>query len=349
VGGAGYALESLEMKGFSWKNKRVFITGCTGVLGSWLTIRLVEEGAEVIGLIRDLVPKSYLNLSGFLARINVVRGSVTEYDVIERALNEYEVDTCFHVAAQAIVGIANNSPLSTFESNIKGTWTLLEAARRVGRLERIVVASSDKAYGSQDILPYTEETPLKGLHPYDVSKTCTDLLAQSYAHTYGLPIGITRCGNLYGGGDLNFNRIVPGAIRSVLTDEDPIIRSNGTPVRDYFYVKDAVTAYLTLAENLDRSEVRGQAFNFSQERPISVLEMVSKIIAISGKTHLKPNILGKSLEGEIAHQHLSSQKARALLSWKPQYSLEEGLKESIEWYKRFFGSRKNEQRARSRE
>jgi CDP-glucose 4,6-dehydratase len=321
-----------------WKNKRVFVTGCTGILGSWLTIRLVEEGAEVVGLIRDLVPKSNLNWSGFHNQINIVRGSVTEYEVIERAFNEYEVDTCFHLAAQTIVGIANNSPLSTFESNIKGTWTLLEAARRVGRLERIVIASTDKAYGDQDILPYTEEAPLKGLYPYDVSKSCADLLAQSYAHTYQLPIGITRCGNLYGGGDLNFNRIIPGTIRSVVMDENPVIRSDGSPIRDYFYVKDAVDAYLILAQSLDRNEVRGQAFNFSSETPVSALNIVSQIIAISGKNHLKPNILGKKLEGEIIHQFLSSQKARDLLSWKPRYSLEEGLTESIQWYKNFFKS-----------
>src|SRR3989304_8809046 len=216
-----------------WKNKNVFVTGCTGILGSWLTIKLVKEGANVVGLIRDLVPKSNLNWSGFNNQINIVRGSVTDYEMVLRSLNEYEIDTCFHLAAQTIVTIANRSPLSTFESNIKGTWVLLEAIRQTKTMERVVIASSDKAYGEQEILPYTENHPLKGSYPYDASKVCADLLSQSYYYTYGLPIGIARCGNIYGGGDLNFNRIVPGTIRSVLHHESPIIRSDGQYVPHY--------------------------------------------------------------------------------------------------------------------
>ncbi len=329
------------MKGY-WKDKNVFISGCTGILGSWLTIKLVEEGANVTGLIRDLVPRSNLNWSGFIAKINIVRGSVSEYDVLLRALNEYEIDTCFHFAAQTIVGIANRSPLSTFESNIKGTWTLLEATRHTKTIKRIVIASSDKAYGEQESLPYTEDTPLKGLHPYDVSKTCSDLLAQTYFNTYRLPIGISRCGNIYGGGDLNFNRVIPGTIRSIFYDEYPIIRSDGTPLRDYIYVMDAVNSYLTLAMELDREEIWGQAFNFGPESPISVSALVNKMIEISGKTHLTPKILGEGRpEGEIYHQYLSNRKAMEMLGWRLSYTLEDGLKETIKWYEEFFRSQES--------
>lgn len=329
------------MKGY-WKDKNVFISGCTGILGSWLTIKLVEEGANVTGLIRDLVPRSNLNWSGFIAKINIVRGSVSEYDVLLRALNEYEIDTCFHLAAQTIVGIANRSPLSTFESNIKGTWTLLEATRHTKTIKRIVIASSDKAYGEQESLPYTEDTPLKGLHPYDVSKTCSDLLAQTYFNTYRLPIGISRCGNIYGGGDLNFNRVIPGTIRSIFYDECPIIRSDGTPLRDYIYVMDAVNSYLTMAMELDREEIWGHAFNFGPESPISVSALVNKMIEISGKTHLTPKILGEGKpEGEIYHQYLSNRKAMEMLGWRLSYTLEDGLKETIKWYEEFFRSQES--------
>lgn len=328
------------MKKGYWKNKNVFITGCTGILGSWLTIRLVEEGANVIGLVRDLVPKSNLNWSGFHTKINIVRGSVTDYETVLRALNEYEIDTCFHLAAQTIVTIANRSPASTFESNIKGTWVLLEALRQIKTVERIVVASSDKAYGEHKVLPYTEDQPLTGSYPYDVSKSCTDLIAQSYYHYYGLPVGISRCGNIYGGGDLNFNRIVPGAIRSICFEEDPIIRSDGLPQRDYIYVKDVVNSYLLLAARLDDEKIRGEAFNFSHNDPLNVLDLTRLIIECSGKTHLKPKVLGEgNPKGEIERQYLSSKKAKKLLDWKPTYSLEEGLKETIAWYNKFFETR----------
>lgn len=320
-----------------WRHKNVFITGCTGILGSWLTILLVEKGANAIGLIRDLVPKSNLNWSGFHTRINVVRGTLSDYELLLRTLNEYEVDTIFHLAAQTIVTIANRSPLSTFESNIKGTWNLLEAARQTATVQRLVVASSDKAYGEHDQLPYQEDFSLQGRHPYDVSKSCVDLIAQSYYHTYRMPIGIARCGNIYGGGDLNFNRVIPGTIRSLYYDELPIIRSDGSPERDYIYVKDAVNAYLTLARSLDRDEFRGEAFNFSNEQPITVLDLVQKIIKIYGKTNCLPKIIGKGKsKGEIQRQFLSSKKARKLLKWKTAYSMEEGLRETIDWYRAFF-------------
>ncbi len=318
-----------------WDRRKVFVTGCTGLLGSWLTKSLVEAGAEVVGLIRDLVPKSNLNWSGMQKEITVVRGCVEDYFVLERTLNEYEIETCFHLAAQTIVSIANRSPLSTFGSNIKGTWNILEAARNSRLLEGIVIASSDKAYGTKEELPYKEEACLNGEHPYDVSKTCSDLLAQTYFKTYGLQVGITRCGNLYGGGDLNFNRIVPGTLRSIFYDENPIIRSDGKYMRDYFYVLDAVDSYLTLAENLHRTDVRGQAINFGTETPVSVRKIVEIMLEITGKPHLEPEILNQT-SGEIVNQYLSSAKAREILGWKYRYPLEKGLSETWKWYSEFF-------------
>ncbi len=317
-----------------WKGKNVFITGCTGLLGSWLTKALVERGANVIGLIRDLVPKSNLNWSGFNKKITTIRGELEDYVLLERALNEYEIDSVYHLGAQTIVTIANRNPISTFETNIKGTWNLLEACRRSPKIERIIFASSDKAYGAQDKLPYNEETPLEGRHPYDVSKSCADLLCQSYHETYNLPVCITRCGNFYGGGDLNFNRIVPGTIRSVLNKEQPIIRSNGKMIRDYFYIEDGVEAYLTLAEKMDEDNIHGEAFNFSNEEPLTVLEIVDKILAVMD-CDLEPIVLNKS-SNEIESQFLSANKARKILKWKPLYTMEDGLKKSTDWYKAFF-------------
>ena len=318
-----------------WKDKNVFITGCTGFLGSWLTKALVEKGANVAGLIRDLVPRSNLNWSGFKNRINVVRGELEDYFVLERTLNEYEIDTVFHLGAQAIVRIANRNPLSTFEANIKGTWNLLEACRRVSTVSRIVIASSDKAYGEYKKLPYDEKTPLRGSHPYDVSKSCADLISQAYYKTYHLPVCITRCGNFYGGGDLNFNRVVPGTIKSIIYNSPPIIRSDGSYIRDYFYVLDAVEAYLFLAEKMDSMKIYGEAFNFSNEIRVTVLELVNEILKLAGREDLKPKILNQ-VKSEIKHQYLSAEKAKKLLGWKPKYTLEQGLKETIQWYRVFF-------------
>jgi CDP-glucose 4,6-dehydratase len=315
-----------------WNGRNVFITGCTGLLGSWLTKKLVDSGANVIGLIRDLVPKSNLKWSGFQDEIVTVRGEIEDYFVLERILNEYEVDSVFHLAAQTIVTIANRNPLSTFEANIKGTWNLLESSRRSPLVERIVVASSDKAYGSQENLPYSEKTGLEGKHPYDVSKSCADLLCGSYHVTYGLPVCVTRCGNFFGGGDLNFNRLVPGTIRSILKDEKPIIRSNGEMIRDYFYIEDGAEAYMLLAEKMDK-KIHGEAFNFSNEQPMMVLEMVNTILK-GMKSNLEPIILHES-SNEIEKQFLSAQKAREILGWKPQYNLEEGLNKTILWYQNF--------------
>ena len=271
---------------------------------------------------------------GFDRKINTVYGRIEDLSILERTINEYEIETVFHLAAQTIVGVANREPLGTFEANIKGTWNVLEACRRVGGVKRIVVASSDKAYGDQEILPYNEETPLQGEHPYDVSKSCADLISHSYYKSYGLPVCITRCGNFYGGGDLNFNRIVPDTIRSALNDRPVIIRSDGSYIRDYFYVKDGVLAYLHLAEQMERSEILGEAFNFSNEIQVSVLEIVRKILQLMGKEDLEPKILNQATN-EIKHQYLSAEKAKTLLNWSPNYSLAEGLTETIDWYKNF--------------
>lgn len=317
-----------------WRDRSVFVTGCTGLLGSWLVADLVQRGARVTGLVRDLVPQSRLYMDDWHQRINIVRGCVEDLPTLERAINEYEIDTVFHLAAQTIVGVANREPLATFETNIKGTWNILEACRKVGGVSRIVVASSDKAYGDQEVLPYDEMTPLQGEHPYDVSKSCADLICRTYYVSYGLPVCVTRCGNFYGGGDLNFNRIVPDTIRSALRDKPVVIRSDGSFIRDYFYAKDGVLAYLHLAEQMDRREIWGEAFNFSNEVQITVVEMVRKILGLMGKSHLEPIILNQA-KNEIIHQYLSAEKARRLLNWKPEYSLDGSLKETIQWYSDF--------------
>jgi CDP-glucose 4,6-dehydratase len=317
-----------------WKDRNVFVTGCTGLLGSWLTGSLVERGANVIGLIRDSVPKSNLNWSGLDGEITTVRGQVEDYFTLERTLNEYEIDAVFHLAAQTIVTIANRSPISTFKANIEGTWNMLEACRRSPTVQRVVVASSDKAYGDQEKLPYDEGTPLEGRHPYDVSKSCADLLCRTYYETYGLPVCVTRCGNFYGGGDLNFNRIIPGTIRSVINRERPVIRSDGSSNRDYFYIKDGAESYLLLSEKMDDKNIHGEAFNFSTEHPMSVLEIVNEVLEVMD-SNLEPRVLNQATN-EIKDQYLSSEKARNLLDWNPIYTMEEGLKDTVEWYRAFF-------------
>jgi CDP-glucose 4,6-dehydratase len=318
-----------------WADKSVFITGCSGLLGSWLTKRLVAENANVVGLVRDTIPKSYLHLSKTDQKIILVRGEIENFSLLERIINEYEVDFVFHLAAQTIVSIANKNPMSTFKSNIEGTWNLLEACRRTSAGTKIVVASSDKAYGTQKTLPYNEQTPLEGRHPYDVSKSCADLLCRSYFETYGTPVCVTRCGNFYAGGDLNFNRIVPGTIKSLIDNQRPKIRSDGSYIRDYFYIKDGVESYLTLAEAMESAMILGEAFNFSTENPLSVLELVTRIIRQFG-SDVEPVVLNTATN-EIKSQYLSAKKAREVLNWKPRYSLEDGLQETIDWYRKFFG------------
>lgn len=318
-----------------WCDRPTLVTGATGFLGGWLVRRLVEHRADVVVLVRDGIPACELVRTGLDRRVRSVRGDVRDQSLLERVLGEFEVDTVFHLAAQTLVGVANRNPVSTFESNVAGTWALLEACRRSPAVGQIVLASSDKAYGSAPALPYDESTPLSGRHPYDVSKSCADLVAQTYAHTYGLPVAITRCGNFYGGGDLNWSRIVPGTIRSILRRQRPIIRSDGTLVRDYFYVEDGAAAYMLLAERLAaRRELRGEAFNFSNEQPVSVLDLVRRI-GRAMASDLEPEILGEA-PNEIREQALSARKARELLDWTPRFSLDEGLERTVAWYRAFF-------------
>jgi CDP-glucose 4,6-dehydratase len=314
-----------------WRDRRVFVTGCTGLVGAWTVRALLERGAHVVGLVRDQTPGSELVRGGCIERIDVVRGSLEDAALMERALAEYEIQTVIHLAAQTIVGIANRSPLSTFESNIKGTWCLLEAARRCGLDPDVVVASSDKAYGEQKQLPYTEDAPLLGRHPYDASKSCADIIALTYHQTFRMPVCVTRCGNFYGGGDLNWNRLVPGTIRSILRGQRPVLRSDGTLIRDYFYVEDGAAAYLHLAEHLaKRPEIAGHAFNFSNELQVTALDMVERILRLMNSS-LEPDIHGEAIN-EIPHQYLSAQKAREMLGWRPKYDLDEALRETIDWY-----------------
>lgn len=331
------------MSGF-WQDRPVLVTGATGLVGGWLVKRLLASGADVVCLVRDWVPTCELMRatqkdansvpSSIVSQVKVVRGDVRDQAVLERALGEYEVDTVIHLAAQTIVGIANRNPVGTFESNIQGTWCLLEACRRSPKVRQVVCASSDKAYGDQEQLPYDEETPLQGQHPYDVSKSCSDLITHTYAKSYGLPVVTTRCGNFYGGGDLNWNRIVPGTIRSALRGQAPIIRSDGQFVRDYFYVEDGANVYMTLAEQLaSNRELIGHAFNFSNEIQVTVLELVERILAAM-KLDLVPDIRNEA-SNEIRHQYLSAAKARRLLDWKPLFTLDEGLTRTIDWYTQF--------------
>jgi len=317
-----------------WLDRPTFVTGATGLVGGWLVKRLVESGADVVCLIRDWVPQCELSRTGLVDKVKVVRGDVCDQPLLERLLGEYEVDTVIHLAAQTIVGIANRNPVSTYESNIRGTWALMEACRRAPAVNQIVVASSDKAYGDQQSLPYVESMPLNGQHPYDVSKSCADLIARSYALSFKLPIAITRCGNFYGGGDLNWNRIVPGTIRSILRNQPPVIRSDGNFIRDYFYVEDGAAAYMLLAERLAaQPELRGSAFNFSNELQITVLELVSRILELM-HSDLTPDIRNEAIN-EIRHQCLSSALAREKLRWSPLFTIEDGLKRTIAWYEEF--------------
>ena len=330
------------MKSF-WENKNVFITGATGLVGSWLTKFLIDEGSNVVALIRDVVPKSILwstsaEFDYIKNNLTIVYGKLEDYELLERALNEHEIELVFHLGAQTIVGTANRNPLSTFESNIRGTYNLLEACRRSPLIRAVIIASSDKAYGEQEHLPYDENAPLRGTHPYDVSKSCADLIAYTYYNTFNLPVCVTRCGNFYGPGDLNFNRIIPGTIRSLLNSESPVIRSDGTFIRDYFYVKDGALAYMLLAEKMHRdSSIHGEAYNFSNETQIKVLELVKKIINLM-EINTEPLILNQA-QNEIRNQYLSARKAKEQLGWSPRYTLDSSLNETIEWYKQILKSK----------
>jgi CDP-glucose 4,6-dehydratase len=330
-------MEGLGVNGSFWLDRPTFVTGGTGLVGSWLVQRLTAAGASVVCLVRDWVPQSELVRSSGIDKVTVVRGDIGDRELLERVLGEYEIDTVIHLAAQTIVTIANRNPISTFESNIAGTWNLLEACRRSPRIKQVVIASSDKAYGDQDHLPYDENTALQGQHPYDVSKSAADLIAKTYAVSYSLPVTITRCGNFFGGGDLNWNRIVPGTIRSVVRNQRPVIRSDGQYVRDYFYVEDGAAAYMLLAEALAQNPaLRGEAFNFSYGRPMTVIEITRQILAQMG-SDLEPLVCNET-SNEIREQFLDAAKARRILGWEPLFSLEAGLKKTIQWYRDFLGS-----------
>ena len=317
-----------------WRDRRVVVTGGSGLIGGWLVEELINNGADVIVLMRDWVPQSKLLSEEKLKKSTLVRGDLSDPKHLERILSEYEVQSVFHLAAQTIVPIANKNPLSTFESNVAGTWNLLEACRHVKSVSSIVAASSDKAYGDAPNLPYHEEMPLRAVYPYDVSKACADMICLSYAKTFDLPVSTTRCGNFFGGGDLNWNRIIPGTIRSALRSETPIIRSDGTLIRDYIYVEDAVNAYLTLSKALSEdSNLKGEAFNFSNETQRTVLELTNLILTELG-SDLTPIVQGDN-KGEIKAQYLDSSKASRLLGWKAQFGLEEGLSKTISWYKKY--------------
>jgi len=322
------------MDKIDWKNTNVLVTGADGFIGSHVAKALVEKGAEVTTILRDVKVRNNMDIIGIKNKINLVYGDLVDFKDCERAVNEYNIQFCFHIAAQALVEPANRNPLSTFDSNIKGSWNILEACRVSKTVKGLVVTSSDKAYGQQKKLPYTEDSPLKGYYPYDVSKACAEMIAKSYFMTYKIPLTITRNGNTYGPADMNMSRLIPDVVTRLLKDQQPVIRSDGSPIRDYMYIKDSVNAHLTLAENLHRKEVVGQAFNFGTGRPISVIDLYKKIIKIMDKD-VKPKILGQA-KNEIDSQYLDSGKAKKVLGWEPEYDIDSGLKETIEWYKSYF-------------
>lgn len=320
----------------NWNSRRVLVTGATGLVGSWLVKRLLTEGSYTVAFVRDADPQSELLRSGDINRVSVVNGNLEEYADVARAIVDHDIDTVFHLGAQTIVGAALRNPLQTFESNIRGTYNLLEACRLHG-VNCTVVASSDKAYGHCETLPYDESMPLNGRHPYDVSKSCTDLLAATYSHTYGLPVVIARCGNIYGGGDLNWSRIVPGTIKSLLAGEAPVIRSDGSFKRDYVYVKDAANVYVRLAEGLFAEQsLAGEAFNFGPSKPLSVIEIVDLIRKLMDREDLEP-VVRNEAKSEIRDQFLASSKAERILGIKPDTTLNDGLAETVAWYRLLLG------------
>jgi CDP-glucose 4,6-dehydratase len=325
-----------------WTGARVLVTGAQGFIGSWLAERLLEEGAEVVVPLRDVEQRTRFHTDGIEERCTVVQADVCDYGSLLRIIHQYRFKAVFHLAAQAIVGIANRSPLATYESNVRGTYTLLEAIRAAAvvgdRVERVVVASSDKAYGDVDALPYREDQPLEPTYPYDVSKACADLVARSYAVTFDMPVAVTRLANVYGGGDFNFSRIVPDTIRAIVRGERPVLRSDGTPERDFIYVEDAVDAYLTVAGSLERPELRGRAWNAGAGRPIPVMDLVRRIVAVSGRD-VEPDVRGEGTpHGEIDRQFLDSTAIEQELGWTPRWELDRGLAETYAWYERSLAS-----------
>ena len=322
-----------------WKNKSVLVTGATGLVGSWLVHELLKQGSNVTALVLDNDPASQLFRSGDIDRISVVSGNLSSYHDVARSMYTNECTEVFHLGAQTIVGTALLDPISTFESNVQGTWNVLEAVRQSkGLVKAVVVASSDKAYGSSGNLPYLEDHPLHGDGPYDVSKSCTDLIAQSYGSTYGVPVTVARCGNIYGGGDLNWSRIVPGTIRDLISAKKPVLRSDGTLVRDYVHVDDIVSAYLNLSEVSQTKGINGEAFNFSRDEPLSVLELYKNISNAGVGKFIEPEIQNTA-KSEIKDQHLNSGKAQSILGWKSSVTLQDGLTKTVSWYKSYLAGK----------
>jgi len=314
-----------------WRDHPVLVTGATGFLGGWLVKELVERGARVVAVVRDTAPRSMLVRENLISRIDVVRGSLADRSLLRRVMCEYEISTVFHLGGQALVGVARSDPIGTLEANVEGTWNVLEAARH-SPIHALVVASSDKAYGPSSNLPCTESHPMEGRYPFDVSKSCADLICRMYAETYGVPVCITRCGNLFGGGDFNFSRTVPGAIRATLRGERFVIRSDGYFVRDFVYVRDAVSAYLLLAETMaSESKLRGEAFNVSLGVALTVLEVVDRVLTLMARPDLVP-IIQNIATDELREQYMVSDKARRVLGWTPRFTMEQGLRETIAWY-----------------
>ena len=320
-----------------WKNRKVLVTGATGLLGGWMVKALLDRGAEVTALVRDRPPSCMFFRDGLDRRVTQVNGSLSDADLLRRTLAEYEIQDVFHLAAQAIVGVAKRDPVGTLKANVEGTWNMLEAARQTGGVQ-VIMASSDKAYGSSQDLPYLETHPLCGEYPYDVSKSCADLIGRMYAVTYDLPVVITRCGNLFGGGDLNFSRTIPGVIAATLRGERFRIRSDGHYVRDFLYVEDAVDGYLCLAENLaQRPGLKGEAFNLSLGLRLTVLDVVGKVLALMEEAAPEPEILNQA-SSEIREQYLSAEKIASELGWQPACGMEEGLRRTIAWYRQFLAA-----------
>lgn len=317
-----------------WYKKNVFVTGAAGLLGGWLVKELLAQEAHVVCLIKDITNYSLLYTENLHTKITLVQGALEDIYTLERVLNEYDIDTVFHLGAQAIVSCANRSPLSTFKSNIEGTWNILESCRLSPWVKRVIVASSDKAYGDHDNLPYIETMALQGEHPYDVSKSCADLIARSYFVTYDVPVCITRCGNIFGGADFHFDRLIPGTIRSFLQNQAPLLRSDGLSIRDYIYVQDVVDAYMTLAENMDSPAIVGESFNISEELPKKVIDVVADIQNRMSCFDLVP-IIQNNGSHEIKDQFLSCSKAKQLFNWQPKFGFDRGMTETIAWYTKY--------------
>ena len=320
-----------------WTDRPVFVTGATGLMGGWLVKRLLAQGADVVALVRDRVPRTLFGMEGMADQVTTVQGSLEDLPLLRRTLAEYSIHTVFHLAAQPLVGVAKLDPVGALQANVLGTWNVLEAARTTG-VKETVVASSDKAYGISADLPYLETHPLQGVYPYDVSKSCADLISTMYARTYGKAVGVMRCANLFGGGDLNFSRTIPGVIQSTLRGQQFRIRSDGTCVRDFLYVKDAALAYMTVAEGLARHpELAGEGFNFSMAVKLTVLDVVGQVLRLMGREDLEP-VIENQAKAEIQEQYMNCDKARRIFGWQPEYRMEDALRETIDWYTGYFGA-----------